>query len=155
MTNIGNKKPNSLAKMLQSIDMFGRDLTIPFHSQTHIKTSFGGLVTILVYPCLIALFFYCVVIFEYSNNDVIFTSSQIYPYSNPNQGIQLNNEDGLLLDFKVYINSPDYDNDDNPYGKFRLHIFTNMDNYTDTSTDKSLGDKLSTFRDIEVPLELC
>ena len=30
------------------------------------------------------------------------------------------------------------DNDDNPYGKFRMHMYTNMDNLQDTSTNSSL-----------------
>ena len=30
---------------------------------------------------------------------------------------------------------PDFDNDDNPYGKFVLHQYTNMKNLSDTATN--------------------
>jgi len=49
------------------------------------------------------------------------------------------------------MNNPEFDNDDNPYGKFKLHIYTNMDNLTDTSTEC----KPKPFKDIEVPLIRC
>ena len=113
--------------------------------------------TLISYPSLAILFLYVVFISDYSEKDIIFTSSEINPYTSPNEGIYLNNSEsnGNVLKFLTYINDPNFDNDDNQYGKLRLHIYTNMDNLTDISTDKSLGDTLSTFRDVEVPLEIC
>lgn len=47
------------------------------------------------------------------------------------------------------MNDNDFDNDDNKYGKFVYHMYTNMD-----GPDDILG-KRSNFNDIEVPLEIC
>jgi len=93
-----------------------------------------------------------VFISDYSVKDIIFTSFEINPVTSPNEGIYLNEStNGNVLKFTTFINNRDFDNDDNPYGKFRLHIYTNMDNLTDTSTEG----KPPKFKDIEVPISLC
>ena len=109
--------------------------------------------TLISYPSLAILFLYVVFISDYSEKDIIFTSSEINPYTSPNEGIYLNNSEsnGNVLKFLTYINDPNFDNDDNPYGKLRLHIYTNMDNLTDTTSDG----KQPPFKDIEVPVGLC
>ena len=81
-----------------------------------------------MYPALLFLFIYFVIIFEYVNNDSITSSSEIFPLNAPGDGIYLNKTGDALLDFKVSVNNFVFDNDDNPYGKFRLHIYTNMEN---------------------------
>ena len=48
------------------------------------------------------------------------------------------------------MNDPSFDNDDNPYGRFVLHMYTNMENISDTNGPPPPG-----FYDIEVPLEIC
>ena len=53
------------------------------------------------------------------------------------------------FNFLFYMNDPSYDNDDNIYGKFIYHMYTNMDGPDD------IEGKRSTFNDIEVPLVLC
>ena len=47
------------------------------------------------------------------------------------------------------MNDKTYDNDDNPYGKFIMHMYTNMENINDTRG------KRTGFQDIEIPLALC
>jgi hypothetical protein len=47
------------------------------------------------------------------------------------------------------MNDITYDNDDNPYGKFIMHQYTNMKNKSDVSGDAS------GFNDIEIPLGNC
>lgn len=47
------------------------------------------------------------------------------------------------------MNDPNYDNDDNPYGKFIYHMYTNMEGADD------ITGKRSGFQDIEVPVEKC
>lgn len=50
----------------------------------------------------------------------------------------------------VYMNDVNYDNDDNKYGKFIYHVYTNMD-----GPDDIIGKGKSNFNDYTVPLELC
>ena len=35
------------------------------------------------------------------------------------------------MEFEIFIDDPTYDNDDNPYGKIKLHNYINMNNSTD------------------------
>ena len=91
----------------------------------------GGLCTLIVYPGILFMFVYNVILFEYAYNDIVFSSSEIFPIFKPNDGLYLNKTDGPQLDFKVSVNNPEYDNDDNPYGQFRLHNYRNMKNLTD------------------------
>jgi len=39
--------------------------------------------------------------------------------------------------FTVYVNNETYDNDDNPYGKFVAHQYTNMENMNDTAGSRT------------------
>lgn len=58
------------------------------------------------------------------------------------------------------VNNEDFDNDDNPYGQFILHMYTNMDNLSDTSTNDTKsdsvdsGESLYKFEDKFIPLKL-
>ena len=63
----------------------------------------------------------------------------------------LNESGHAVLDFTISIQDENFDNDDNPYGKFVYHMYTNMDNITDNSTSNISGD----FYDIEIPLVKC
>lgn len=47
------------------------------------------------------------------------------------------------------MNDESYDNDDNPYGKFIMHQYTNMEDKYDTSGSRS------GFQDIEIPMKEC
>ena len=48
------------------------------------------------------------------------------------------------------MNDKNFDNDDNPYGQFILHQYTNMKSFDDNSTENVTGG----FYDNEVPLGL-
>lgn len=48
-----------------------------------------------------------------------------------------------------YMNDKDFDNDDNPYGKFVFHQYTNMEGPED------IYDNRKGFNDNEIPLQLC
>jgi len=79
---------------------------------------------------------YIIFLSDYSDKDIVLTSSEINPFTSPNKGISLNEStNGNVLKFISYINNPGFDNEDNPYGRLRLHIYTNMDNLTDTTTE--------------------
>jgi hypothetical protein len=49
----------------------------------------------------------------------------------------------------IYLENGEYDNDDNPYGKFVYHRYTNMVDINDT---ESSGEISSIFFDYEIPL---
>ena len=53
------------------------------------------------------------------------------------------------FNFLFYMNDPSYDNDDNIYGKFIYHMYTNMDGPEDIEGLRP------NFNDLEVPLERC
>ena len=69
--------------------------------------------------------------FDKSSQTIIYTAIEINPWTDPNPGIQLNdkttNKNGdIRLDMVILVNNNDFDNDDNPYGTFRLHMYSNM-----------------------------
>ena len=50
-----------------------------------------------------------------------------------NDGMNLNQSNNdLKLDFKLMLNNENFDNDDNPYGKFVFHMYTNMKDFNDS-----------------------
>ena len=68
----------------------------------------------------------------------------------------LNDSGNLKFDFKLMVNDEKFDNDDNPYGKFIFHLYTNMDNLTDTEQNATVAGKdLSEFNDLTIPLIEC
>ena len=74
-------------------------------------------------------------IFDMSSQTIIYTAIEINPNDSPNEGLHLNQSGDVKLDMVILVNNEDFDNDDNPYGKFFLHMYTNMQNLSDTSTD--------------------
>ena len=51
----------------------------------------------------------------------------------------------------MFVNDKDFVNDDNPYGKFVYHLYTNMKDVNDTSKDvEDIG-----YYDYHVPLVDC
>ena len=88
----------------------------------------------MVYPFLFFLVFHMIFIYDLSSQDKIYLSSEIYNNTTPNEGIQLNMAGENMLDFILLINDPEFDNDDNPYGKFVYHMYSNMRDLSDTAT---------------------
>lgn len=68
-------------------------------------------------------------------------------------GISLKQSGRPLLNFKFYINNPDFDKDDNPYGTILFHMYTNMDNIKDKQSGIEQSSKES--KDIIVPIVNC
>ena len=50
----------------------------------------------------------------------------------PGDGINLNESGQVNLDFLLNVNDKNFDNDDNPYGSFVYHMYTNMEHINDT-----------------------
>lgn len=145
-------KGNNIFRNLKKYDAFGTQMQLHFFDNTRFRTIFGGIVTLIVYPILASIVIYVLFLFDNSSKDIVFTSSDINPFTAPNEGIFLNESiNGNVLKFSAYVNDPEFNNDDNPYGKLRLHIYTNMNNLTDTSTKGFVPP----FKDFEVPIVPC
>ena len=130
------------------------------HGKSQHQTYLGCACTFLIYPFLSFLVIYMIFLNDLSSHDKIYQSSQIFNNSMPNQGIQLNISGETKLDFVLMVNDEDFDNDDNPYGKFIYHMYSNMDNITDTATniqsDKTVdAESVYKFEDRFIPLVVC
>ena len=108
----------------------------------------------LIYPFLILLTFHMIFIYDKSTQDIIYMASNINNNSLPNEGIYLNQSGHNQLGIVLMINNPTFDNDDNPYGKFIYHMYSNMKNLTDTSTRKE-DISIDGFEDRFIPLIIC
>ena len=86
---------------------------------------------------------------SYYQNDTISTYVDQNGYVKPQPGELCNNGTHNMLSFEIYANDVTFDNDDNPYGKFRLHQYSNMENVNDTEYVKK------GFIDTEIPLVPC
>ena len=67
--------------------------------------------------------------------------------------MNLNHSNYLKIDFAVMLNNKEFDNDDNPYGSFVFHMYTNMDNLTDNSQEEVVDGYA--FEDRIIPLVIC
>lgn len=151
----------SVSQSLRSLDQFGSDLTLTQYGKQKHQTFLGCFCTLLVYPFLMFLAFHMIFIYDKSSQDQIYQSSEINNNSRPNEGILLNQGGDIKLDFVLMVNNEGFDNDDNPYGEFVFHVFTNMDNLSDTSAnitaDETTNDgaSLYQFEDRFIPLAVC
>lgn len=83
---------------------------------------------------------------------MIRTSTLISPIEQPSDAILLNESaKSTNLYFELFVNDPEFDNDDNPYGQWIYHKFTNMDNISHTTKDE----KPDGYRDEHIPLVPC
>ena len=110
----------------------------------------GGLVTIAVLVTFLS--FFCISMFSphlFYLKDTIITSSQKIDLTQPHSSELLFADGKKRFDLLFYMNNKTYDNDDNPYGKFVFHQYTNMKGPDD------IHGKTPGFNDIEVPIEVC
>ena len=77
--------------------------------------------------------FHMIFFYDLSSQDRISSSTEIYANSNPPPGVNLNESGKLKLDFTLMLNNDDFDNDDNPFGKFIFHMYTNMKDVKDST----------------------
>ena len=73
--------------------------------------------------------------FDTSTNNRIYQFSDLHPTEHPNEGLLLNDSGEIKFNFSLMVDSDDFDNNDNPFGRFILHMYTNMDNLSDTETN--------------------
>lgn len=90
---------------------------------------------------------------QYYKKDQVSSTSFRFGYDVPQPAITMGDGEKNNFDFLVYVNTEGFDNDDNAYGRFVLHMYTNMEDQNDTYTEDK--GQSATYYDIEVPLEKC
>lgn len=142
---------NPFAEAIRACDLYGQPISMNFENRQSHQTIFGGLVTLGVF-----LSFFI----QFSNSmlrpenfylfDTKSATSQYFGFEKPQPAALLKKGNETQFSFIAYVDDPSFDNDDNPYGKFILHMYTNMNNISDT-----IGPRPLRFYDKEVPLEIC
>ena len=89
----------------------------------------------MVFPFLAFLVIHMIFVFDRTSQDRIYISKEIKNRSAPSEGSLMNISGDVKLDFKLMVNNNEFDNDDNPYGMFLFHMFTNMQTLNDTATE--------------------
>ena len=118
------------------------------NKQTH-QTVFGGIVTILVSVGFFAYFLSSMLSPHlFYLKDTISTSSLKIDYNKQTSEMMYENGEQRFK-MMFYMVDPTFDNDDNPYGKFVFHMYTNMDGPDDVNGTET------GFNDIEVPIKNC
>lgn len=138
---------------MRDLDLFGSNILVTHNGKSSHKTFLGSFCTILIYPSLVMLFIYMILLFDLSSQDVVFTSTDSYAQDDPHDGMLLNQTGQPQLRFKFYVEDPKFDNDDNPYGRVVMHMYSNMDNINDTK--KGIDQSGRGYNDIEIPIKVC
>lgn len=122
-----------LANAIRSCDVFGPPISMNFENKTTHQTIAGGIMTLCTG---VGFTIYFIIQMAYTEgfyaNDTISTYIEQNGYVNPQPGEVCNNGTHNMLSFEIYVNNDTFDNDDNPYGKLRLHQYSNMKNVNDT-----------------------
>ena len=148
--------PNaSIFGIFRNFDLYGQPISMNFENkQTH-QTIFGGIISLLFIGGFGIYFLQSMLHTSiYYRKDQVSTFSKMHGYETPQPAITLGNGTFNEFDFIVYINTPGFNNYDNQYGQFVLHMYTNMDDQNDTEVGGEKPDGF-TFYDIEVPLVEC
>ena len=83
---------------------------------------------------------------------MIRSSSIIKAFNDPFEGVYLNHTGQQVnLMFSLYVNDGEFDNDDNPYGRWVLHRYTNMNDIHDENKENYEKG----YRDEHIQLEPC
>ena len=69
------------------------------------------------------------------DKDQISSLIQRFPLSNPQNATSLVVDGQSQFEFKLAVEDIDFDNDDNPYGQFILHRYSNMKDIEDINED--------------------
>lgn len=110
--------------ILNHFDHFADPVSLTFKGKRGHSTVCGGLVTIVSSCALFVYFFWrCTYIVEH-DQDEYFMSSFFTEYEKRDP-YKLKGGD---LDFRIAIVDKDFDNNDNPYGEFKLHRYSNIKN---------------------------
>ena len=119
--------------------------------QTH-QTVFGGFITVLVSVSFFSFFMQSMIRYdEFYKKDTVSTTSQRFDHTKPQPAeilfdIETNSN---RFDMMFYVNNDTFNNFDNPYGFFKFHMYTNMEDQFDTEG------KLPGHNDIEIPVAPC
>lgn len=144
---------NPFVELVKGWDYYGQPIAMNDENRESHQTVFGGIITITVFT----LFFGYFLISMYRSDkfylkDTVSTTMYRYGYEDPQPAAALS--DGKYQNFmlKFYVDDPTFDNNDNPYGTFKMHMYTNMESPEDIETT---GNGQGNFKDIEVPIKEC
>ena len=113
-------------------------MSLNYRGKTSHKSFMGGIVTVVGGLIIGAYISYKIYVWLQQESDSIKSFSEFNDYANIG-AIQLEGSD---MNFVIYLQDPDFDNSDNPYGLIMLHRHTNMND-----DDKEVVD--------DVPLKEC
>lgn len=141
-----------ISEKIRDFDYYGQPIGMNDHSkQTH-QTVFGGIITILVSVSFFSFFLNSMIQSDkFYLKDTISTISFRFDYEKPQPAeLMIDPETGKKrFDMLFYMNDLEFDNEDNRYGYFRLHQYTNMESHLDTTG------KVSGHYDIDIPIGPC
>lgn len=65
---------------------------------------------------------------NYYLKDSVTTTIEKFGYETPQPAVSMFDtvKQKNRINFNLYVTDPTFDNDDNPYGEFKLHMYTNM-----------------------------
>lgn len=101
-----------MGNFLNSCDHFADPVSLTFKGKRGHSTAFGGLVSLISTVALTAYFFWRLqYIFDHSRDDYMMSTS--FTEFNRRKPYKLKDSD---FDFRIRVEDPVYDNNDNPYG---------------------------------------
>ena len=139
-------------KNFKKFDNYGAPVEFNFRGKSSHQSNLGAFCSISLTPFLFFVGVYLTIFFDYESNDVIRSSSIIKAFNDPFEGVYLNHTGQQVnLMFSLYVNDGEFDNDDNPYGRWVLHRYTNMNDIHDENKENYEKG----YRDEHIQLEPC
>ena len=115
-----------MGTFLTKLDVFAVPVSLTFKGKRGHSTAVGGFVSLISTICLITYSFWRVQYITNHDRDDYFLT-QFFTKFEERKPYFLKDGD-LDLRFAVVSNSKDFDIHDNPYGEFKLHRYSNIQN---------------------------
>ena len=141
-----------LSKLLKKFDIFGQPVSIGFKGRSTHKTKLGGLVSVILTVVVLVYVSWRLTLYQSREREEFYTASIYQEFEEI--GAVFLNDNKRAFQFEIYVENPEFDNDDNPYIKIKLHKYTNMDNSTDYYPDNPKTER-DQVRDEIVPMVKC
>ena len=125
MNNIGTNVSSvceSIGNGVRLADYYAKPCSIQYNKKSEHATIIGGIITLLLY---MVLTYYSIwrltLLFTYERDTYISVNVQSPLHNRPPLYLK-----GSDVDFTIQVVNNDYDNDDNPYGEIKLHLYSSM-----------------------------
>ena len=133
-------------KTVISTDQFGDPVVITFKGKNSHRTTVGGFCSIVLYTSLMVYLGWRFHLFRIRERDEYYLSTYFKKFEE--HGAHMLSD--MSVNFQVFVNDINYDNEDNPYGKIVYHNYINMDGPLDTVPDPN--ETLLKFQDNVIPI---